>query len=52
MLSISVVSSPHDGFDGPVWSYLAPARFRPARVAGPPVRILVRLPVGFRLREG
>lgn len=51
-LSIRIVSSPHPGFDGPARGYMRWARFRPARVGGRPVRVLVRLPIDFKLRGG
>ena len=51
-LSIRIVSSPHPGFDGPARGYMRWARFRPARVGGRAVRVLVRLPIDFKLRGG
>lgn len=50
--SIKIVQSPHPGFDQPAKSYMRQALFRPARVHGRPVRVLVRLPIDFKLRQG
>jgi protein TonB len=50
--SIKIVQSPHPGFDQPAKSYMRQALFRPARVHGRPVRVLVRLPIDFKLRTG
>src|SRR5207244_1635425 len=41
-----------DGFDAPALDYVRRAVFRPGRVHGRPVRVLVRLPVDFRLTAG
>lgn len=49
--SVTVVSSPHSGFDGPARTYVAAARFRPGRAGGRPVRVLVRIPIDFTLRR-
>jgi len=48
--SIKIVQSPHPGFDQPAKNYMRQALFRPARVHGRPVRVLVRLPIDFKLR--
>jgi protein TonB len=50
--SIKVVQSPHPGFDQSAKNYMRQALFRPARVHGRPVRVLVRLPIDFKLRQG
>jgi periplasmic protein TonB len=47
--SIKVLESPNPGFDGPSRNYLLHAVFRPARVHGRPVRVLVSLPVLYQL---
>ncbi len=47
--SVRVVQSPNPGFDEPSKSYILRALFRPARVHGRPVRVLVALPVQWRL---
>ena len=51
-LSIRIVSSPHPGFDGAARGYMRWAQFRPARVRGRAVRVIVRLPIDFKLRQG
>lgn len=50
--SIKIVQSPHPGFDQPAKTMMRQALFRPARVHGRPVRVLIRLPVDFKLRTG
>ncbi|PYO61483.1 MAG: hypothetical protein DMD49_01640 [Gemmatimonadetes bacterium] len=47
--SVRIVQSPNPGFDQPSRSYILHALFRPARVHGRPVRVLVALPVVWRL---
>ena len=47
--SIKVLESPNPGFDGPSRGYIMRAVFRPARVHGRPVRVLVTLPVLYQL---
>jgi TonB family protein len=49
--SIRVVQSAHPGFVEPARTYVRDAVFRPARVAGRAVRVLVRVPIAFRLRR-
>lgn len=46
---VMVVESSHAGFEAPALDYVRRAVFRPARVHGRPVRVLIRLPVDFRL---
>ena len=48
--SIKVVTSPHPGFEQPAKNYIRSALFRPARVHGRAVRVLVRLPINFTIR--
>jgi len=50
--ALRVVESSHHGFDAPALDYVRRAVFRPGRVHGRPVRVLVRLPVDFRLTAG
>jgi protein TonB len=50
--SIKIIQSPHPGFDNSAKNYMRQALFRPARVHGRPVRVLVRLPIDFKLRQG
>jgi protein TonB len=47
--TVTVVSSPHPGFEPPAVDLARRAVFRPGRVGGRPVRVLVRMPVTFTL---
>jgi periplasmic protein TonB len=47
--SIKVLESPNPGFDGPSRNYILHAIWRPARVHGRPVRVLVTQPVLYQL---
>ena len=47
----AVALSLNHGFDGAARSYVVGAVFRPARVHGRPVRVLVRMPIDFRLKD-
>lgn len=47
--SIRIVSSPNPGFEKPVRDALLKALFRPARVHGRPVRVLVQIPYVFKV---
>ena len=49
--SVRVVQSDHAGFEAPATQSLRQARFRPARVYGRAVRVLVQVPIEFRLRR-
>ena len=49
--SIRVVTTPHPGFVEPAKDYVRGALFRPARVNGRAVRVLVRLPIAFKLQR-
>jgi TonB family protein len=49
--AVRVVESSHAGLDGPALDYVRRALFRPGRVHGRPVRVLVHLPVDFRLSD-
>jgi TonB family protein len=49
-VSIRVVQSAHPGFEPVAVAFLRGALFRPARAYGRGVRVLVRVPVEFRLR--
>ena len=46
---VTVVESSHTGFEPPALEYVRHAVFRPGRVHGRAVRVLIRLPVDFRL---
>jgi TonB family protein len=48
--TVRIVRSSAPGFEPPALQVIAGARFRPARQWGRAVRVLVRLPVAFRLR--
>ena len=48
--SIVVVRSPHPAFEAPARDFVRQALFRPGRVQGRAVRVLVRLPIDFTLR--
>ena len=47
--SVAIVASSNQGFDPPARDYVLHALFRPARVHGRAVRVLVRLPVDFAI---
>lgn len=48
--SIKVVSSPNPGFNQAAITVMQKALFRPARVHGRAVRVLIRLPIVFKLQ--
>ena len=47
--SVKVVSSPNPGFDAPAKNQVLKTLFRPARVYGHAVRVLIQLPINFTL---
>lgn len=47
--SIRVIQSPNPGFDQPSRAWVARALFRPARVRGRAVRVLVEVPLQYRI---
>ena len=49
--SVKVLQSPNPGFDQSAKSYVTKALFRPARVHGRAVRVLLQVPVDFKLRQ-
>lgn len=49
--SVKVIQSPNPGFDQPARNYLLRALFRPARVHGRAVRVLINLPIDFRIKR-
>ena len=49
--SVKVLQSPNPGFDQSAKSYVTKALFRPARVHGRAVRVLLQIPVDFKLRQ-
>jgi len=48
--SVQVVESPHPGFDQAARNFVLRTRFRPGRVHGRAVRVLIEFPVEFRTR--
>ena len=50
--SISVVSATNPGFVAPARQALLATLFRPAMIGGKPVRMLVRIPYEFAIRNG
>lgn len=50
--SVAVVASTQREFAAAARAYLLGARFRPARVHGRPVRVLVSVPIDFRIAPG
>jgi TonB family protein len=50
--SLTVVSATHPGFVAPARRALLATLFRPGRVQGRAVRVLVRVPIDFTLRDG
>ncbi len=50
--SIRILASPSPGFDEPTRRWAASARFRPARLEGRAVRVLVNLPIDFATTSG
>ncbi|HYT63976.1 MAG TPA: energy transducer TonB [Gemmatimonadales bacterium] len=49
--SVKVIQSPNPGFDQPAKTYVLRALFRPARVHGRAVRVLVNLPIDFKIKR-
>lgn len=49
--SVRVLQHSMAGFDASALASIRAARFRPARVWGRPVRVLVQVPVDFRIRK-
>lgn len=47
--SVKIIQSPNPGFDQSARSYVLRALFRPARVHGRAVRVLVNLPIDFKI---
>ena len=47
--SIKVLQSPNPGFDQPAKNYVLKALYRPARVHGRAVRVLVNQPIDFKV---
>lgn len=49
--SVKIIQSPNPGFDQPAKNYVLRALFRPARVHGRAVRVLVNLPIDFKIKR-
>jgi protein TonB len=50
-VSVKVIQSPNPGFDQPAKNYVLGALFRPARVHGRAVRVLVNVPIDFSIKK-
>ncbi len=50
--SITILETPHPGFEASVREALSGATFRPGLFRGAPVRVLVRQPITFRREDG
>ena len=48
--SVRIIQSPNPGFDEPARDYVLGAMFRPARIHGRSVRVLVNLPIDYKIR--
>src|SRR5437879_5905605 len=49
--SVKIIQSPNPGFDQPAKNYVLRALFRPARVHGRAARVLVNLPIDFKIKR-
>ena len=49
--SVKVISSPNPGFDEPARGYVLGAMFRPARIHRRAVRVLINLPIDFKVKR-
>jgi TonB family protein len=49
--SVKVLQSPNPGFDQAAKNYVLRALFRPARVHGRAVRVLINLPIDFKIKR-
>jgi TonB family protein len=49
--SVNVLQSPNPGFDQSAKSYVLKALFRPGRLHGRTVRVLIQIPVDFKLKR-
>ena len=49
--SVKVIQAPNAGFDQPAMNYVLRARFRPGIVHGRPVRVLINLPIDFKVTQ-
>jgi len=49
--SVKVIQSPNPGFDQPAKNLVLKSLFRPARVHGRAVRVLINLPIDFSIKR-
>jgi TonB family protein len=49
--SVKIIQSPNPGFDQPAKNYVLRALFRPGRVHGRAVRVLLNLPIDFKVKR-
>ena len=49
--SVKVIQSPNPGFDQPAKNLVLKSQFRPARIKGRPVRVLINLPIDFNIEK-
>ena len=49
--TVKIIQSPNPGFDQPAKNYMLRVLFRPARVHGRAVRVLVNLPIDFKIKR-
>jgi len=49
--SVKIIQSPNPGFDAPSRNYISHALFRPSRVHGRAVRVLIQLPLVWHLNK-
>jgi TonB family protein len=49
--SVKIIQSPNPGLDQPAKNYVLRALFRPARVHGRAVRVLLNLPIDFKIKR-
>ena len=49
--SVKVLQSPNPGFDQSAKTYVLKALFRPARVHGRAVRVLIQIPIDYRIKQ-
>lgn len=50
--TVKVLQSPNPGFDQSAKSYVVKALFRPARVHGRAVRVLINIPIDYKITQG
>ncbi len=49
--SVKIIQSPNPGLDQPAKNYVLRALFRPGRVHGRAVRVLLNLPIDFKIKR-